>query len=338
MIPVMTKPMKYPIPTGDPWCPSAEDPATVPVPLPVIIVKVEGPYKERDRKLWTFLLHAVWDEIPEEEKLVIHEIPVTKINQVFRELGGDHNSQWIWDSAARLAKTSVEWEDETYKGIEALFGAILTKDAYSTGILRFYFPPLLTPRIKKANRFARLRVHFMVGLSGKYAVTLYELLESVVNKLDPILEVPLDTLRQWLKVPSGKLPKYKDFRVRVLQPAIDQINTNPLGGGFTVAVKPIKQGRAVQKLRFTVTKVNARLEFEKQLREAGQEPASPAPAVEGIHLSTIDYERAKAVAPRWDIYELERQWREWIANKPKPANPGAAFVAFCRKKAAKNNP
>jgi hypothetical protein len=42
---------------------------------------------------------------------------------------------------------------------------------------------------------------------------------------------------------------------------------------------------------------------------------------------------AKRVAPAWDVYQLESEWGEWIATKKKwPENPGAAFVAFCRKK------
>jgi len=53
---------------------------------------------------------------------------------------------------------------------------------------------------------------------------------------------------------------------------------------------------------------------------------------DGPHLRTATYERAKEAAPRWDVYELERQWREWIAKKGMPKNPDAAFVAFCRKK------
>ena len=84
--------VKLPVPTGDPWVPSPADPATVPVPLPVIIVSVNGPYTERDRKLWTFLLHAVWDQLDER---AIHAIPVSEINSVFRELGGEHDSKWI---------------------------------------------------------------------------------------------------------------------------------------------------------------------------------------------------------------------------------------------------
>jgi len=71
----MTKPTALttlPVPTGNPWTPTPEDPATVPLPFPVIIVSVEGPYTERDRKLWAFLLHAVWDELGE---VNVHEIP-----------------------------------------------------------------------------------------------------------------------------------------------------------------------------------------------------------------------------------------------------------------------
>jgi hypothetical protein len=51
-----------------------------------------------------------------------------------------------------------------------------------------------------------------------------------------------------------------------------------------------------------------------------------------VHLKTSDFERAKAAAPGWDVYTLEQEWRSWIAKKERPENPGAAFVAFCRKK------
>ena len=56
---------------------------------------------------------------------------------------------------------------------------------------------------------------------------------------------------------------------------------------------------------------------------------------DGPHLRTATYDMAKEAAPRWDVYELERQWREWIAKKEMPNNPDAAFIAFCRKKYAR---
>ena len=61
----------------------------------------------------------------------------------------------------------------------------------------------------------------------------------------------------------------------------------------------------------------------------------PLPLTEGPHLRTSTYEHAKKAAPGWDVYELERQWREWIANKEPPQKPDTAFVAFCRKKAVR---
>ena len=44
------------------------------------------------------------------------------------------------------------------------------------------------------------------------------------------------------------------------------------------------------------------------------------------------YDEGRAAAPGYDIYGLERDWREYWASsgKPKFANPAAAFVGFCR--------
>jgi hypothetical protein len=54
----------------------------------------------------------------------------------------------------------------------------------------------------------------------------------------------------------------------------------------------------------------------------------------GPHLKTNTYEMARKAAPGWDVYELERQWREWIEKKGAPRKPDAAFIAFCRKKSS----
>ena len=53
-------------------------------------------------------------------------------------------------------------------------------------------------------------------------------------------------------------------------------------------------------------------------------------------LMTETYDKAKAAAPGWDVYGLEREWLEWIAGKKAPAHPDAAFVAFCRQKYRKH--
>jgi hypothetical protein len=323
-------PATLPVPTGNPWLPTPNDPATVPLPYPVIIVSVEGAYTERDRKLWAFLVHAVWDELGEGS---VHEIPVQEINRVFRQFGGDHNTAWIWESATRLAKTTVTWHytegDTRYDGISALFGAQISRSTRKTGVLRFQFPGLLIPILKDPRRFARLRTHFLIELSGKYAVTLYELLESAANKDVPELRARVSELRQWLKVPEGKLNRWQDFRRKVLEPALHQINDHPAGAGFQVQVKLEKVGRAIEWVVFEVLKTKERKAIDAKLKDHEKQLS-----LFDVRLKIDTYEKAKTLAPGWDVYNLEVEWKEWGSQQKDwpPKNPNAAFLGFCTKR------
>jgi len=326
--------------SGDPWQPSDEKHATIPLPNDVIITKVEGDYTERDRKLWAFLVAAVWDDLLTTR---VHEIRVSKINTIFQQLGGEKTASWIWESAKRLSKTHVEYElNEDGKrliGVSNLMNAQTHKDLRVTGYLHFEIPALLSQVIRNPCRFSRLRLHFMIGLSGKYAVTLYMLLESVANKQTPVLDVELDQLRQWLKVPEGKLNRWVDVKRRVLEPALKQMNNNPDAAGFSVVMEEIKEGRAVDRVRFTLTKTAGRLADEKALKQE-EKSSKPKPFEQSktagnsgaLYLPTSAYEQAKKVAPNLDIYFLEHEWRVWMADKPKPDNPAGSFVGFCRAK------
>jgi hypothetical protein len=328
-------PQQYPIvkPTGDPWRPAPGNIATVPMPWEVIVVKVHGDYTERDRKLYAFLLHAVWDEL---ETTRIHELSVAEINRVFRELGGDNNIDWIWESATRLNKTSIEWEEKSdgrlSQGIASLLSYALTnKEAQESGYLRFEIPAGLIEVFKAPGRFARLRIHFMLGLSGKYAVTMYEILESVVNMKKPVLEVDMGTLKRWLKIPGGKLDRYSDIRRFVLDPALKQINDNPEGAGFSVDMETIKAGRAVDKIRFTLTKTSFRSAVETQIKK-DKRPLSAAAKL-SIQLKTSTYEKAKKAAPGFDVYYLESEWREWVGKQETATtNADGSFIGFCKTK------
>jgi hypothetical protein len=69
--------------TGSPWETAGAISSTVPLPNDVLITKIEGPYTERDRKLWAFLVAAIWEDLG---TIAIHEIRIAKINAVFEEL------------------------------------------------------------------------------------------------------------------------------------------------------------------------------------------------------------------------------------------------------------
>lgn len=60
----------------------------------------------------------------------------------------------------------------------------------------------------------------------------------------------------------------------------------------------------------------------------------PAPAFSLQHtplrgLNPEAYNDARIVAPGWDVYYLEQEWRGWIIEAPR--DPEAAFIGFCKK-------
>lgn len=326
-------------PTGSPWSINPDDPATVPVPLQVIMVRVDGPYTERDRKLWTFLLHAVWDELGKKQ---IHDISVVEVNRIFREAGGEHSAAWIWDSAKRLAKTTVEWEytlgDERCQGISSIFSAVLTKPARAAGRLHFHFPPLLIPIIQQPQRFARLRVHFMIGLSGKYAVTLYEILEGFANRRDGLLECSIADLRTWLKVDDGKYTDWKDFKKWVLDPSLEQINDDPLGAGFTASYTAQRQGRFYNRLTFTIEKTKGREQTETVIRRriaVAKAIAEGKAQSRPVLLPEVIQEAAQETRNYLDMTQVERQfWEHWDSTGRPAFTHGVAraFIGFTKTK------
>jgi len=321
-------------PTGSPWIISNDNPATVPVPLQTTIVDVKGQYTERDRKLWVFLLHAVFEELGETP---MHTLSVREINAVFREMSGQHDSKWLWESAKRLANTVAEWktvcelDDERFEelGVGALLFANLSKKSRSTGSLTFGFPPNLIPIIKEPMRFARLRVHFLLKLSGKYAVTLYEILEGYANRRDGRCEVSIDDLRIWLKVPEGSYKTWKDLRRWVIDPAVKQINDDPIGAGFSLEYTPIREGRSFGRIVFTMTKTDNRKATEKLMKQ--EMGAKKRAKTDKLTIEPWAEEKARKVAREkgWDYHVLEREFRDFANN---PDNPSAAFVGFCKKK------
>ena len=69
-----------------------------------------------------------------------------------------------------------------------------------------------------------------------------------------------------------------------------------------------------------------------QNRNTMTRDASPEQAVQ-VRLSSNAHAKAREVAPGWDVYHLEQEWRSWMSEGglDAPKSPDRAFVGFCRK-------
>ena len=309
---------KHPKPTGDIWEPSKTHPATVPVPLPVVMVRVDGPFTALDRKLWLLMLHNAWDELDSNKPY--HEISVAEILRLFRKFGRtdlgtrgklkigkaeeDTEAATLWDSVRRLVKTTVEWEDEDYQGISALISeALLSKRYRETGKIYYAFGKGLSKQILAPRAFARLRVHVVLALRSKYAVTLYEILEAYVNRRESSLTVSIEDFRLWLKVPDDSYEVWRDLRRFVVDPAVGELNEHGEEGGFFVRYEGLREGKAFTKIKFTLSKTAARDDRDAVLQKKARRARSfTAPA----GMAGPDYEPSDAVLAQLRTIALEK--------------------------------
>ncbi len=68
--------------------------------------------------------------------------------------------------------------------------------------------------------------------------------------------------------------------------------------------------------------------FRSRGTVSSAEQAATLPVRVG-QLDPESYAIARQIAPAWDVYYLEREWREWMTEAPR--DPDAAFIGFCKK-------
>ena len=177
-----------------------------------------------------------------------------------------------------------------------------------------------------------------MSLSGKYAVTLYEILEGFANRRDGSCHVTISDLRTWLKVPEGSYKTWKDLRRWVIDPAIKQINDDPIAAGFSVEYTPIRKGRSFNEIIFTMTKTDKRRIAERLIKENAGDAKKIAAAKAKGRPALLDADIDKAEQETryaLDMKEIESQfWAHWESTGKPDFKKGAAaaFMGFAKTK------
>lgn len=332
-------------PTGKPLDLEDASYCSVALSTDTMDIEIEGRFRQRERKLYVLLIHSVWDEIGTKRQ---HTVRVDKIKQVFREVAGVKGfNNWIWEYLENLADIKITYRTANLHGITRLFSDVYFDEDKEN--VTFEIPQKIEESIKNPTRFARLNTYFLIGLKGKYSVSLYQLLESKINmnKFKPdktpneaerFIEIELCDLRRWLNISHGQYKQWIHFKDRVLQPAVEEINFNPLATTFTVRTEEVRGARRkVKAIKFFLKKTQERISLESKLHtNRKSKEASATSRLVPPFSGTRVYDEAKKYAKGLDVHELEREWREYAKLQNKPVeNPERAFIGFVRKKGEK---
>jgi hypothetical protein len=136
---------------------------------------------------------------------------------------------------------------------------------------------------------------------------LYELARKHVG-LQPLFKIGLEKLR----VKTGSQSTLKEFK-RLLQAIIkdDEVYAHMPGYTFALVGDVVEMRPKTQALQLSLL----------------------PPAERRQQLSAETYEEARALAPGWDIYGLEAEWRDWLVKrKITPRNAERHFMAFCKRR------
>ncbi|HEJ4477093.1 TPA: replication initiation protein [Pseudomonas aeruginosa] len=108
--------------------------------------------------------------------------------------------------------------------------------------LEITFAPDVVPLITRLEQhFTSYQIKQVAQLTGKYAIRLYELLIAW-REVGKVPQINLAEFRNKIGVEDGEYMRMSDFKIRVLEPSIKQINEHT---DITVTYEQHKKGRSI---------------------------------------------------------------------------------------------
>ena len=213
-------------------------------------------------KLFVQLLERAGADVVDDRK---HRTRLESLNWSHKDLDS------IEDAVCELHGTTVSLTIETPRGRRQLSGPILAHvdrpvESYA-GELLWAFSETFRAVVKRSHHWAAISARAVLAMECKYSPWLYQLCALHAGRERVSHEWDLEDLRERLGASSPSLRRWQDFKRRVLEPAVAEINHLT---GIGVAWKPIKSGRSVVGIRlFTWRKA------QEELKAASAELEQP---------------------------------------------------------------
>lgn len=206
---------------------------------------------------------ATWLEVP---------------SALLRGEGGRNDNVWLRECLDRLTGLKINGD---YRGDP--WGAVIVAEWHieqGGAVTRILIPPAAINALRAPETFAKIEAFAAYKLEG-HARRLYAVLADKKRLARSYWVFGVDEMREVLGVASKPAyDRWNNFRYRVLDPAIQQINDF---GTVTVRMTPEKVGRAVSALRFdwqwkTIDEARITEEENEKHGEARRQPDLPRDA------------------------------------------------------------
>lgn len=207
-------------------------------------------------KIFSFLISCI--DSQRDKELPILFIDYRTMLKILRLNGSMHSKEIIEDCLTSLM--SKYYYEHTKGAIIAIsfFDTIAVNYNNEDNMVLVKFNDTLTDYlINLKSNFVSYKLPLILDFSSAYSIKFYEICSSYAHK--QVFEYTVEQLREMLNLKNkkekiNKFPEFNDFKRRVLEPSIAEINLNT---DLTVSyekVKDEKDKRKIKAIRFHVEK------------------------------------------------------------------------------------
>lgn len=231
------------------------------------------------------------------------KVAYQQVQTAVDKLGG----RWaVLEDTPKIKHKAVFLTDQTYFKGEGRFQIVLHEK--------------LMPFVSAIkDKFTKYNLEYVAKFSSFHAIRLYEILAQYRSV--GWREVDLKELKEWLQI-ADKYERWDNFKQWLLKPSITEINEK---SDLVIEFEPIKRGRAIVALRFTINKKKLTDNVNSDLTKDGLTKLPQRPQVkagsdaewqywrECLRIRNADYARFKADnirRPTKLLEDLEKYYRK----------------------------
>jgi plasmid replication initiation protein len=194
----------------------------------------------RGGKLFHLLIQIAGVKIADD---VQHRVTLSSLNETFHVSAKELEEliEELHTTTLKLRLTDAKGRRYTKSG-PLLSDVEREEEDDAQAELRYEFSPAMRKVIANSSHWAVISRRAVMAFESRYALRLYTILSLRAGLRKVSEEFTLEDLRELLGVPSGKLARWQDFKVKALDRAVVEVNHL---SGLKVTYQPMKRGRRV---------------------------------------------------------------------------------------------
>lgn len=230
-------------------------------------IQISNKISSTQRKCYNYMLKIAKNEFQKDKTQRIFQITADELLVFFKM--GTKNHSYLKDELKVLNRTQIEYNilGKNKRSKESGAFTLIAGYKYVNGLITYSFPPQIEEMILNPKMFGKINLVVIKSLRSKYSIALYELAEDYINVQIP--KMSMIKFRELMGVKEEQYASIKDFRKRVIDVAIDEINQSE-NISFSISYELEKTSRKITHIKFTVHKKEDVLQLkDKQKRFYG---------------------------------------------------------------------